>query len=118
MKKVSNRHFTLGHWPAGRVAADLCPSFFRDSTHQKMEVAMSVIASNEALSKLRQEARRRRLLTEANRLRQHTATPRHTYMTAQRSTYEVTKPQIKMFVSDWYTDELSNRARIIKAHGL
>jgi hypothetical protein len=81
-----------------------------------MEVAMSVIASNEALSKLRQEARRRRLLTEANRLRQHTATPRHTYMTAP--TYEVTKPQIKMFVSDWYTGGLSSRARIIKAHGL
>ena len=74
---------------------------------------MSVIASNEALSKLRQEARRRRKSSAAN-----TATPRHTYMTAQRSTYEVTKPQIKMFVSDWYTDELSNRARIIKAHGL
>jgi hypothetical protein len=25
-------------------------------------------------------------------------------------------PQIKMFVSEWYTDEFGNRARIIKAH--
>jgi len=24
-------------------------------------------------------------------------------------------PHIKMFVSDWYTDELGNKARIIKA---
>jgi hypothetical protein len=31
------------------------------------------------------------------------------------NTYEATMPQIKMIVSNWYTDELGNRARIIKA---
>jgi hypothetical protein len=25
------------------------------------------------------------------------------------------RPHIKMFVSDWYTDELGNKTRIIKA---
>lgn len=28
---------------------------------------------------------------------------------------EATVPQIKMIVSDWYTDELGNQARIIQA---
>jgi hypothetical protein len=31
------------------------------------------------------------------------------------TTYEATMPQIKMIVSNWYTDELGNRARIIQA---
>jgi hypothetical protein len=29
--------------------------------------------------------------------------------------YEATMPQIKMIVSNWLTDELGNRARIIQA---
>jgi hypothetical protein len=33
----------------------------------------------------------------------------------RRNTYEATMPQIKMIVSNWYTDELGNRARIIRA---
>jgi hypothetical protein len=69
---------------------------------------MTVIVSNDALSKLRQEARSRRqaaLMTEARRR-----------PPAPKPTYEATKPQIKMIVSNWYTDEFGNRARIIKAH--
>lgn len=53
----------------------------------------------EFLTKLREGARRRR---------QRTA--------ALRSVYDATMPQIKMIVSNWYTDELGNQARIIKAH--
>jgi len=33
-----------------------------------------------------------------------------------RPSTQSTTPQIKMFVSEWYTDELGNRARIIKAY--
>jgi hypothetical protein len=72
---------------------------------------MTVIAYQDALNKLRQEARRRRqaaLLREASRLRQHATMP--------RPHYEAPKPQIKMVVSEWYTDELGNQARIIKTH--
>jgi hypothetical protein len=47
----------------------------------------------ETLTKLREEVRRRRRHTE----------------------YEATMPQIKMIVSNWYTDELGNQARIIHA---
>jgi hypothetical protein len=54
---------------------------------------------SESLTKLREEARRRR---------QHTV--------ALGSTYEATMPQIKMIVSNWYTDELGDQARIIRAH--
>ena len=54
---------------------------------------------SKSLTKLREEARRRR---------QHTV--------ALGSTYEATMPQIKMIVSNWYTDELGNQARIIRAH--
>ena len=72
---------------------------------------MTVIAYQDALNKLRQEARRRRqaaLLREASRLRQHATMP--------RPHYEAPKPQIKMVVSEWYTDEPGNQARIIKTH--
>ena len=34
----------------------------------------------------------------------------------RRPIHEHIVPQIKMFVSNWYTDELGNQARIIKAH--
>ena len=54
---------------------------------------------SESLTKLREEACRRR---------QHTV--------ALKSTYEATMPQIKMIASNRYTDELGNQARIIRAH--
>jgi hypothetical protein len=34
----------------------------------------------------------------------------------RRPNTQGTTPHIKMFVSDWYTDELGNQSRIIKAH--
>jgi hypothetical protein len=52
-----------------------------------------------ALTKLKQEMR----------LRQQ----RHA--TAPRPANEAMTPRIKMIVSNWYTDELGNQARIIKA---
>ena len=55
-------------------------------------------SETESLTKLREEVRLRR---------QHTV--------ALRSSYETTMPQIKMIVSNSYTDELGNQARIIKA---
>jgi hypothetical protein len=51
------------------------------------------------LTRLKEEARLRQ--------QQHAA--------ASRSTNQTTMPQIKMIVSDWYTDEIGNQARIIKA---
>jgi len=44
----------------------------------------------------------------------------HMRLRLQRSvssstSYEHT-PKLKMFVSDWYTDEFGNKARIVKAH--
>jgi hypothetical protein len=44
------------------------------------------------------------------RQRRHAAGP--------RPANEAMTPQIKMIVSNWYTDELGHRARIIKARGL
>jgi len=49
-------------------------------------------------------------LKEEARLRQQQ------HATASRTANQSMTPQIKMFVSDWYTDEIGNRARIIKAH--
>jgi hypothetical protein len=51
------------------------------------------------LTRLKEEARLRQ--------QQHAAT--------SRSANQTTMPQIKMIVSDWYTDEIGNQARIIKA---
>ena len=48
-------------------------------------------------------------LKEEMRLRQQ----RH--LTGPRPANEAMTPQIKMIVSNWYTDELGNRARFIKA---
>ena len=53
----------------------------------------------EPLSKLQEKLRLRR--------QQHAS--------AGRPSTQSMAPQIKMFVSEWYTDELGNRARIIKA---
>jgi hypothetical protein len=55
-------------------------------------------SQTETLIKLPEEARVRQ---------QHAAT--------LRLSYETTVPQIKMIVSNWYTDELGNQARFIKA---
>ena len=52
-----------------------------------------------ALTKLKEEMRLRQ--------RRHAAGP--------RPANEVMIPQIKMIVSNWYTDELGNQARFIKA---
>ena len=52
-----------------------------------------------ALTKLKEEMRLRQ--------RRHAAGP--------RPANEVMTPQIKMIVSNWYTDELGNQARFIKA---
>jgi hypothetical protein len=49
-------------------------------------------------------------LKEEARLRQQQ------HATASRTANQAMTPQIKMFVSDWYTDEIGNQARIIKAH--
>jgi hypothetical protein len=65
--------------------------------------------SNDALNKLRQGARRRRLL------RQYKAAPRATYIAAAKPANGAAYPHIKMVVSDWYNDGLGNQARIIKA---
>lgn len=34
----------------------------------------------------------------------------------RRPIHEHVVPQIKMFVSNWYTDEFGNKARIVKAY--
>jgi hypothetical protein len=60
------------------------------------EVGMDI--ETESLTKLRELVRRRRQHTEG-----------------LITTYEATMPQIKMIVSNWYTEELGNQARIIKA---
>ena len=52
-----------------------------------------------ALTKLKEEMRLRQ--------RRHAAGP--------RAANEAMTPQIKMVVSSWYTDELGNQARFIKA---
>jgi hypothetical protein len=49
-----------------------------------------------------------RLKEEARLRQQHAA--------ASRAANQAITPQITMIVSDWYTDELGNQARIIKAH--
>jgi hypothetical protein len=71
---------------------------------------MAVIISNDALSKLRQEVRRRRLATEfreLSRLRRPT--------TAPRPTYDAMKPQIKMIgvsASTWNSQPMRSKGDI------
>ena len=64
---------------------------------------MTVTAFNDALSKLRQEARRRRMLRYKGPAR-----------TGSRPAYEAAMPATRMIVGDWFTDELGNRTRIIE----
>ncbi len=68
---------------------------------------MSFTGSNDALDKVRQEARRRRMLRYKGGVRP--------YKSVLGPTYEVAEPTTKMIVSDWYTDNLGNQARIIRA---
>ncbi len=68
---------------------------------------------SEALAELREEIRRvdseaLAKLREAVRRGPHRS-ERHI------ATYEPALPQIKMIVSDWYTDEFGNQARITQA---
>jgi hypothetical protein len=42
--------------------------------------------------------------------------PRRQHASAGRPSTQSMTPQIKMFVSEWYIDELGNRARVIRAH--
>jgi hypothetical protein len=55
--------------------------------------------------------------SEIETLRQLRETVRrgHQHSEKLHTTYEATMPQIKLIVSNWYTDELGNRARIIQA---
>jgi hypothetical protein len=41
---------------------------------------------------------------------------RHQHASAGRPSGQTLTPHIKMIVGDWYTDELGNKARVIKAH--
>jgi hypothetical protein len=41
---------------------------------------------------------------------------RHQNASVGRPSGQTLTPQIKMIVGDWYTDELGNKARVIKAH--
>jgi hypothetical protein len=68
---------------------------------------MTLTVSNDALDKLGQEARRRRMLRYKRAVKP--------YKSAPGTIYEVAKPPTGMIVSDWYTDGLGNQARIIKA---
>jgi hypothetical protein len=69
---------------------------------------MTVIASNDALSKLRQKANRRRLLRYKGAVRPNTNT------SAPRRAYKPAEPPTPMIVSDWHVDEFGNLARTIK----
>ena len=49
------------------------------------------------------------------RLKEEARLRRQQHATASRSANEAMTPRIKMVVSNWYTHELGNQARIIKA---
>jgi hypothetical protein len=66
-----------------------------------------VTAFNDALSKLLQEARRRRMLRYKG--------PARPYKPESRPAYEAAIPATRTIVGDWFTDELGNRTRIIKS---
>jgi hypothetical protein len=68
---------------------------------------MTVTAFNDALSKLRQEARRRRML-------RYKGAPKPTYKSAPRPAYEEAIPATRTIVGDWFTDELGNMTRLIE----
>jgi hypothetical protein len=67
---------------------------------------MTVTAFNDALSKPRQEAHRRRMLRYKG--------PAKTYKQASGPAFEVAIPAARTIVGDWFTDELGNRTRIIE----
>jgi hypothetical protein len=67
---------------------------------------MTVTAFNDALSKLRQEARRRRMLRYKGAARP--------YKSGLRPVHQAAMPAARMIVGDWFTDELGNLTRIIE----
>jgi hypothetical protein len=68
---------------------------------------MTVTAFDDALSRLRQRARRQRML-------RYKGPPGPTYKPAARPTYEAADPAARTIVGDWFTDELGNMTRIIE----
>ena len=68
---------------------------------------MTMTAFDDALSKLRQQARRQRML-------RYKRAPGPTYKSAPRPAYEAPDPTARTIVGDWFTDELGNRTRIIE----
>jgi hypothetical protein len=68
---------------------------------------MTMTAFDDALSKLRQEARRRRML-------RYKGAPRSTYKSVPRPTYEAADPAARTIVGEWFADELGNLTRIIE----
>jgi hypothetical protein len=64
------------------------------------------VTFDDALSKLRQEARRRRMLRYKG--------PTRPYKPGSRPIYEVAIPATRTIVGDWFTDELGNRTCIIE----
>jgi hypothetical protein len=67
---------------------------------------MTVTAFDDALSKLRQQARRRRMLRYKG--------PARPYKPESTPAYEEAIPATRTIVGDWSPDELGNRTRIIK----
>jgi hypothetical protein len=49
------------------------------------------------------------------RLKEKACFRQQQHAAASRAANQAMSPQIKMIVSDWYTDEQGNQARIIKA---
>jgi hypothetical protein len=111
-------HKTLGTTPSSEprqsrnqsVVPSGPTSYFRSKQpkQQRMEVAMTVIISNnDGLARLREEARRRRRARCKGAVK-----ARHT--SAPRPSQGAPDPANRMIVGDWYTDELGDRTRIIK----
>jgi hypothetical protein len=89
--------------PVARNCESICPIAVFG---QKRAQLLATIKANDTCCVNGESRSLTNLREEASRPRQHTAS---------LSTYEATMPQIKMIVSNWYTDELGNQARIIKA---
>jgi hypothetical protein len=66
---------------------------------------MTVTAFNDALSKLRQEAHRRRMLRHKGAARPNRS--------RSRPAHQAAMPAARTIVGDWFTDELGNLTRII-----
>jgi hypothetical protein len=92
--------------PATSRSSERTNFFYFRSKQQGVEVAMTVIISNnDGLARLRDEARRRRTLRKG---------PARPYRPDLRPTYEAPIAATRTIVGGWFTDELGNRARIIE----